>query len=86
MCSTCKYVLHMTTMIQIRNVPTELHRQLKARAAQAGMSLSDYLLGEARRSMERPTMEELLARLKTRSAVMTSESPAGILRAERDRE
>lgn len=76
----------MTTMIQIRNVPTELHRQLKARAARAGLSLSDYMLGEARRSMQRPTMEEMLARLKTRSAVVTSESPAEILRAERDRE
>jgi plasmid stability protein len=76
----------MTAMIQIRNVPTDVHRELKARAARAGKSLSDYLLTEARRSLERPTMEELLARVKTRSPVVTSESPAEILRAERDRE
>lgn len=37
-------------MIQIRNVPAELHRRLKARAALAGMSLSDCLLHEIRRS------------------------------------
>ena len=86
MWSTCKHALHMTAMIQIRNVPTEMHRQLKARAAKAGMSLSDYLLNEARRSLEQPTMEELLARVKTRTPVVTSESPAEILRAERDRE
>ena len=41
MCSTCKYALRMT-MLQIRNVPDDLHRRLKARAAMAGMSLSDY--------------------------------------------
>jgi len=34
---TCKYVYHMSAMIQIRNVPDALHRQLKARAAMAGM-------------------------------------------------
>lgn len=83
---TCDHVGHMSTMIQIRNVPNELHRQLKARAAQAGMSLSEYLLSGARKSLERPTMEELLARLRTRSPVVSSESPADILRAERDRE
>ena len=39
----------MSVMIQIRNVPDDLHRTLKARAAKAGMSLSDYLLDEVRR-------------------------------------
>ena len=46
----------MSKMIQIRNVPDALHRRLKARAAEAGMSLSDYLLAELRRSAERPTL------------------------------
>ncbi len=50
-------------MIQIRNVPEPIHRKLKARAAMAGMSLSDYLLAELRRSTERPAREELLERL-----------------------
>jgi len=75
----------MGKMIQIRNVPEGLHRKLKARAAQAGMSLSDYLLRELRKVAERPTMEELLERLKRRTPVHVTESPAEILRAERER-
>jgi plasmid stability protein len=47
---------------QIRNVPEELHRPLKSRAALAGMSLSDYLWQEARKIAERPTAEELRQR------------------------
>ena len=74
----------MTVMIQIRNVPAELHRRLKSRAALAGMSLSDYLLGEIREVAERPTLEELRARLQTRSAVTLSISPTEAIRAERD--
>ena len=45
----------MTRMIQIRNVPEDLHRLLKSRAALAGKSLSDYLLEELRRTAMRPT-------------------------------
>jgi plasmid stability protein len=71
-------------MIQIRHVPDELHRQVKARAAEAGMSLSDYLLQELRRAVERPTRAELLARLKRRSRVRPKERPSDAVRAERD--
>ena len=46
----------MSRMIQLRNVPEALHRTLKARAAMAGMSLSDYLLAEIREIAERPTL------------------------------
>ena len=75
----------MTAMIQIRNVPDALHRQLKSRAALAGMSLSDYLLQEMLRLAERPTLDELRARLAQRPEVALSESPVQALRAERDR-
>jgi len=75
----------MPTMIQIRNVPDTLHRRLKSRAALAGMSLSDYLLGEIREVAQRPTIEELRARLEQRSRVTPSLPPAEALRAERDR-
>ena len=74
----------MSTMIQIRNVPTALHRRLKARAALAGMSLSDYLLNEIRQAADRPTLDELRARLQSRSAVAPAEAPAQAVRAERD--
>jgi len=75
----------MSAMIQIRNVPDALHRRLKARAALAGMSLSDYLLSEIRELAERPTMEELRARLERRSPVRPSIAPAEAIRSERDR-
>lgn len=74
----------MSAMIQIRNVPGELHRRLKARAAVAGMSLSDYLLHEIRRVAERPTPEELRARLERRPAVTPTVPPTQAIRAERD--
>ena len=53
----------MSKMIQLRNVPDALHRTLKARAAMAGMSLSDYLLAEIRETAERPTLAEFRERL-----------------------
>lgn len=75
----------MSTMIQIRNVPDALHRRLKSRAALAGMSLSDYLLNEIRDVAERPTVEELRARLEQRSSVTPGIDPARAIRLERDR-
>jgi len=75
----------MATMIQIRNVPDELHRQIKARAATAGMSMSEYLLRELRRIAERPTRDELLARIARRSSVSVHPEPAEVIRDERDR-
>ena len=75
----------MGTMIQIRNVPETLHRQLKSRAALAGMSLSDYLLGEIRQVAERPTIDELRARLRSRMETAPAVPPAEAVRAERDR-
>lgn len=75
----------MARMIQIRNVPEELHRQLKARSAMAGMSLSDYLLNEVRQLVERPTRDELRARLAGRSATRPPVSLARAVRQERER-
>jgi plasmid stability protein len=75
----------MGTMIQIRNVPEALHRRLKSRAALAGMSLSDYLLSEIRQVAERPTIDELRARLRSRREAALSVPPADAVRAERDR-
>jgi plasmid stability protein len=74
----------MSVMIQIRNVPDALHRRLKSRAALAGMSLSDYLLSEIRETAERPTVEELRARLRSRPEARLSMTPAEAVRAERE--
>jgi plasmid stability protein len=75
----------MAKMIQIRNVPDDLHRLLKARAALEGMSLSDYLLAELRRSAERPTGRELRQRLHRRTPVAPEVPPADVVRELRDR-
>ena len=74
----------MARMIQLRNVPDSLHRTLKAQAALAGMSLSDYLLAEVRRLAERPTIAELRERMRGRSAVTGVGSAADAVRRERD--
>jgi plasmid stability protein len=71
-------------MIQIRNVPSELHRKLKVRAAKAGLSLSDYLLRDAQRLADQPTMEEMLERLERLTPVQTALSSEDAVRAERD--
>ena len=75
----------MVKMIQIRNVPDGLHRRLKARAALEGKSLSDYLLAEIREIAERPTIEEMRARLAVRAPVAPSVEPAQAVREARDR-
>ena len=71
-------------MIQVRNVPDNVHRTLKARSALAGMSLSDFLLAEIRRLAERPTIAELRERLRRRSNVAVAVSAAEAVRRERD--
>ena len=73
-----------TTMIQIRNVPDPIHRELKARAARAGMTLSDYLLRIVRQATERPEASELALRVRELGAVYPAESPADAVRRERD--
>jgi antitoxin FitA len=74
----------MATMIQLRNVPDSLHRQLKARAALEGLSLSDFLIREARKVIAQPTIEELRARIASRTSVTVRTSPAQAMREERD--
>lgn len=81
----CLHVAHMSKMIQLRNVPDKLHRTLKARAAERGMSLSDYLIEEIRAVAERPTAAEIRYRLAQQAPAQVRESSAAAVRAERDR-
>ena len=74
----------MGTLIQVRDVPDEVHRTLKARAARQGMSLSEYLRIQLERVAASPTPEELLARLRSRKPVRPEETSARALRAIRD--
>ncbi len=74
----------MSKMIQLRNVPDTLHRKLKARAAMAGLSLSDYLLGEIKEIAERPTLLEFQQRLLKREPISTPIDTARLVREDRD--
>ena len=74
----------MSKMVQIRNVPDTLHRKLKARAADAGRTLSDYLMTELERLVARPTQDEMLARLHGRKRVTLKTPAAVVIREERE--
>lgn len=74
----------MSKMIQLRNVPDALHRQLKARAALSGLPLSDYLIREVRKIAEQPTQEQMRERLRLREPYRGSVSPTAVVREERD--
>ena len=73
-----------STMVQIRNVPADFHRRLKARAAMEGMSMSDYILREVGKSLERPMRHEVLERLRARPVRRLKRRPADVIRTERD--
>lgn len=75
----------MGTLIQIRDVPDDVHRTLKARAAMSGVSLSEYLRGVLGRAVARPTPEELAARIEARGAVELAEPTEVTVRDLRDR-
>lgn len=83
MLSACDSVPHMSKMIQIRNVPDETHRALKTRAAQTGMTLSDYLLAEIHQVAGLPSIEELTERIRRRTPARPRQSSAGVIRRHR---
>ena len=72
--------------LQVRNVPAELHRVLKAKAAMEGLSLSDFLLPELEKLAQRPTPRELRERLHRRSEMRSSPPAADVIRDRRDRD
>lgn len=78
------YAESMPKMIQIRNVPDDVHRIVKARAAKAGMSLSDYLKREIEQHAKRPTLDEWLDRVAKGKPIPMSKSSAQIIREMRD--
>lgn len=75
----------MAGTIQIRNVPVEIHRILRARAAAAGMSLSDYLLSHVITVAERPPIADVLSRAGRRHGGVTAASIVEAVRSGRDR-
>ena len=74
-------VHHMSKMIQVRDVPDEVHRTLKMRAAAAGMSLSDYVKRDLELAASRPTLDEIDDRVRERGpSRLRSETVVSTLR------
>lgn len=71
-------------MVQIRDVPDDVHSILKARAAREGMSLSDFIKRELEHTAERPSMQEWLERTQQAKPISTKMSPAQAIRRLRD--
>lgn len=88
MCSACFNVLHMSKMIQIRNVPDEVHRTIKQRAARAGMTMSDYLKRDLERQAAQPVMEEFgrMIREQDKPSNLSAETIVAAIHEGRDRQ
>jgi len=84
MCATCFYTGRMSKMIQVRDVPEDLHRLLKARAAQEGMSLSDFIKRELEHTMAKPSLREWLDMVGHAKPIPSKRSGAQIIRELRD--
>lgn len=70
--------------VQVRDVPDDVHRRLKAQAALGGQSLNDFLLDRMSEIARLPTVAEIAARIREREPY-TGPSAAEVVRADRDR-
>jgi hypothetical protein len=78
------YAESMSKMIQLRDVPEQVHRTLKARAAREDMSLSDFIKRELEHAVERPTMREWLELTQQAKPIPAKRTAAQIVRELRD--
>jgi plasmid stability protein len=74
----------MAVMVQIRHVPDDIHRKLKVRATQSGMALSEFLLREVSAIANRPTLDEVVDRIRRRRRPAQPFDSAALVRAERE--
>ncbi len=81
---TCFYAQDMAKMIQVRNVPDDVHRTLKSRAAREGMSLSDFIKKELEHAAGRPSMQEWLDRTQQAKPMPAKIDAARVIRELRD--
>jgi plasmid stability protein len=71
-------------MLQVRNIPDDLHRSLKERAAREGTTMSDLVLRELPRLARKPSPDQVLERIRQRTPVGGAPA-AELIRSERDR-
>lgn len=74
----------MSKMIQIRNVPDRLHKELVRRARKEGQTLTTYIQEILERELSRPPAEEVFARIRERRPVRLDRSAAELIREERE--
>jgi antitoxin FitA len=74
----------MTKMLQVRNVPDDVHARLKERARAAGMSMSEYVLRELKELADKPSLDEIWRRAEARDSSVTLADAAQLIRDERD--
>ena len=79
-------MVSLMATLQVRDVPEDVSRVLKARAAKSGQSLSEYVLTELKRMASRPTIEELTDRIRARDGIDPGIPAAEIIREDRDDE
>ncbi|HEY4996413.1 MAG TPA: hypothetical protein VII03_00375 [Solirubrobacteraceae bacterium] len=72
--------------IQVRNVPDDVHRTLRVRAAATGVSLSDFALAELERVAQHPPVSDLLQRARARAGGAQSTAIVAAIRAGRERD
>jgi hypothetical protein len=74
----------MSKMIQVRNVPDRLHRELVKRARSRGETLTQYVQGLLEREVRRPLATEVLDRVRARMAVELERPVADLIREDRE--
>jgi plasmid stability protein len=77
------HALRMSKMIQVRNVPDRLHRELAKRARARGQTLTDYIQELLEREVSRPPADEVFERVSTREPVKLGTRAADLIRKER---
>jgi antitoxin FitA len=89
-CDACKphrfgLAWGMAKTLQVRGVPEQVHATLRARAATAGVALSEYVLRELIALAERPTVGEVLRRAEERAETVPVDDIVAAVRSGRDR-
>jgi len=74
----------MTKMIQVRDVPDRLHRELVRRARKRGLTLTDYVERVLEREVARPAAAEVFDRIEAREPVTLGGPASDLVHDERD--
>ena len=75
----------MNKFVQIRSLPDATHRKLKIRAAESGVSISDYLKRLIDHDLAKPSWDEIAKRMDKLPPITLPETSAEMIRYERDR-